>query len=203
MRGCVRTPPRRVPIIACMKVHSAAGPAALACLVALSGCSPALNWRTVTLEDAGLLALLPCKPDHAVRPVDLGGHKADLSLWGCDADGATFAVSHLRGPGPAEADAALVRWRGAVLSRMQAQPVPAADAATAAEAFAPPKALALPSAVRVTAQGRTPGGTPITAHAAWFGRLQGSEMHLYHAVVYAPAARPAVADTFFAGLALQ
>lgn len=188
-----------LPIIARMYSLRTARPAAALCLVAFTaGCSPALNWRNVPLADTGLVALMPCKPDHAVRPVDLGGRPAELALWGCDADGATFAVSHMRTFGPEAADAALAQWRSAVLARMQAQANP-----TAAEPFAPPKALALPSAVRTTAQGRRPDGAAITAHAAWFARLQGREVHLYHAVVYAPAARPSVADTFFAGLALQ
>ena len=42
-----------------------------------------------------------------------------------------------------------------------------------------------------------------TAHAAWFARALGSEVRVYHAVVFADKARPAVADTFFAGLELR
>ena len=36
-----------------------------------------------------------------------------------------------------------------------------------------------------------------------FARALGSEVRVYHAVVFADKARPAVADTFFAGLELR
>ena len=38
-------------------------------LCVLQGCSPALNWRSVPLPDAGITITLPCKPDHATRTV--------------------------------------------------------------------------------------------------------------------------------------
>ena len=63
--------------------------------------------------------------------------------------------------------------------------------------------MALPQAVRTTVQGQRPDGTPVTAHAAWFARALGSEVRVYPAVVFADKARPAVADTFFAGLELR
>ena len=60
----------------------------------IAGCSPALNWRTVPLPEADLTITLPCKPDQATRTVELAGAPVELSMVGCDADGATFAVSH-------------------------------------------------------------------------------------------------------------
>ncbi|WP_311224061.1 MULTISPECIES: hypothetical protein [unclassified Acidovorax] len=177
----------------------------MACLAAfflmtLVGCSPALNWRSVPLEDVGLTALLPCKPDHTVRSVDVGGRKVDLALWGCDADGATFAVSHMRAPGAAQADAALEQWRAAVLARLQVAPP---GGATPLSPFLPAGSMALPSSGRLVAQGQRADGTSVSADAVWFAKLDGSDVRLYHAVVYAPSARPQAADTFFAGLVLQ
>lgn len=37
-----------------------------------AACSPALNWRSISLADAPLSLELPCKPDYAVRDVDWG-----------------------------------------------------------------------------------------------------------------------------------
>ncbi|WP_092957590.1 hypothetical protein [Paracidovorax konjaci] len=181
---------------------------ALAVLVTapLAGCSPALDWRTVRMDDARLSALLPCKPDRAARPVALAGRSVELSMAGCDADGATFAVSHMAleaGAGAAEAGSVLAQWRAATLGRI------GAPAEAAAAAFSLPGALPLPQAVRVQAQGTQDagGGRPVAVHAVWFARAEAAEgaprLHLYHAVVYAPAPRPAAADTFFAGLSLQ
>ncbi|MDA8522966.1 hypothetical protein [Acidovorax sp. NCPPB 4044] len=183
---------------------------AMAVLVALplAGCSPALDWRTVRMDDAKLSALLPCKPDRATRPVALAGRSVALSMAGCDADGATFAVSHLAletAAGAAEAGSVLLHWRAATLGRIGAP----ASAEAAAAPFSLPGALPLPQAVRVAAEGtqEARGGRPVAVHAVWFARAEAAEggprLHLYHAVVYAPAPRPAVADTFFAGLSFQ
>ncbi|GKT22337.1 hypothetical protein [Acidovorax sp. SUPP3334] len=168
--------------------------------MALSGCSPALNWRSLPLESAHLKVLLPCKPDHATRTVDLGGIEAELAMVGCEADGATFAVSHMVIEEPAQAGAVLAHWRTAVLARMQAPATGLADAA--ATSFVPKGALSLPQSVRQQAQGRRADGSPVIAQAAWFARIEGRQARLYHAVVYTDMLRPAVADTFFDGLAL-
>lgn len=173
-------------------------------VASLTACSPALNWRTVTLDAVGLTALLPCKPDHAARTVDLGAvRSAELSMIGCDADGATFAVSHVRIEEPAQADATLALWQAAVRARMHASPEASAQALPAATAFVPPGALQLPQSVRVQLQGRAGEGGTVVAQGAWFARLEGTHARLYHAVVYSPAPRPDVAQTFLDGLRLQ
>ena len=106
----------------------------------LVGCSPALNWRSVPLPDAGITITLPCKPDQATRTVELAGVPVELSMAGCDADGATFAVSHAALADPAQAGAALRHWRAAVVANLGA-----GAAATAADTpYAPKGALPLP-----------------------------------------------------------
>lgn len=174
--------------------------APLVVLGALAGCSPTLNWRSVPLDGSGLTVTLPCKPDHATRSVDLGGSMVDLTMTGCDTDGATFAVSHMRQTDPARAGAMLGQWRAAVLARMRATGDPSGvlDAP-----FVPPGALNLPQSVRSLVTGQRPGGGEITAQAVWFARLEGTEARLYHAVVYTATPQPQVADTFFGGLALR
>lgn len=170
----------------------------LAAGMALSACSPALNWRSVALPEAHLALSLPCKPEHAVRPVDFGVGMVELSLVGCEADGATFAVSHMLLADPSQAGATLARWRAAMRARIQDGAELGAD-----EAFVPTRALTLPQSVRVTVQGTGPDGPPVVAHAAWFARLEGRQARLYHAALYARQPRTAAADTFFAGLMLQ
>ncbi|BEU94782.1 hypothetical protein ACDW_04870 [Acidovorax sp. DW039] len=196
---------------------------------ALAGCSPALNWRTVAVPEAVLQIALPCKPETATRTVDLAGAPQALSMLGCEADGATFAVSHVRLADPSTAGLALAHWQAATLARLGAGPAspsasqaksslsdagaasaPVAVAAAeggagnaSSQPFVPPGALALPQAVRTTVQGRTPDGAVVTAHAVWFARASGAEVRVFHALVLASAPRPAVADTFFAGLELK
>jgi len=169
----------------------------------LAACSPALNWRSVPVDAAGLTVLLPCKPDRAVRPVELGSAAAvDLSMVGCDADGATFAVSHMRIDDPAQAGAMLALWQMAVQARMQASQG-TVNALNGSQPFVPLGALQLPQSARAELQGRMGDGRPTTAQAVWFARLDGTHARLYHAVVYSPTPRPDVAQAFLDGLRLQ
>lgn len=171
----------------------------IAAALLICGCSPALNWRTVPLPDAGITITLPCKPDHAVRPVELAGAPVELSMTGCDADGATFAVSHVVQADPAQAGVALAHWRTAVLANLG----PAAAAAAVQTPYAPPGVLPLAQSVRTTVKGQRADGSAVVAQGVWFARAAGGQMRLYHAVVYTDRPRPDVADPFFAGLALQ
>lgn len=163
------------------------------------GCSPALNWRTVALPEAGLTVTLPCKPDQTHRTVELAGDPVEMSMAGCDADGATFAVSHVALPDPAKTGVAMAHWRKAVLAHL------GPDAAVSAVnvPYAPPGTLPLAQSVRTVATGQRADGTPVTLQAVWFARASGSELKLYHAVFYSAKPRPEVADSFFSGLSLQ
>ena len=173
--------------------------AALLASVCLAGCSPALNWRSVPLPEAAITVTLPCKPDQAKRMVELAGVPVELAMTGCDADGATLAVSHAALADPSQAGAALTHWRAAVLAHLGA-----GAAATAADApYAPPGVLPLPQSVRTTVQGRRADGSAVVAQGVWFARAVGPQVRLYHAVVYSQKPRPEVADTFFAGIAFQ
>ena len=172
--------------------------AALA-LLWLAGCTPALNWRSVPLPGAALTITLPCKPDQATRAVELAGSTVELSMAGCEADGAMLAVSHAALADPSRAGAALTHWRAAVLANLGS-----GAAATAADTpYAPPGTLPLPQSVRTVAQGRRPDGSAVSVQALWFARVEGPEVRLYHAVVYTAKPRPELADMFFAGLAPQ
>ena len=168
-------------------------------LLWLAGCSPALNWRNVPVPDAALTITLPCKPDQAQRTIELAGSPVELSMAGCEADGAVLAVSHAALTDPALAGAALTHWRAAVLANLGS-----GAAATAADMpYAPPGVLPLPQSVRTVVQGQRPDGSAVSAQAVWFARTVGPQVRLYHAVVYTDKPRPELADTFFAGLALQ
>lgn len=172
--------------------------------VLLSSCTPALNWRSVPLNSAGLTVLLPCKPDYAVRPVELGtARPVELSMAGCDADGATFAVSHLRIDDPAQAGATLALWQAAVRARMHALAASEEPSLASVTPFVPAGALQLPQSVKAQMLGRAGDGSAVTAQAVWFARLEGAHARLYQAVVYSPAPRPEVAQTFIDGVRLQ
>eukprot|EP01034_Spumella_vulgaris_P046306 gene46306-57751_t len=54
----------------------------------------------------------------ATRTVELVGTPLAISMLGCDADGATFAVSYVRLADPSQVGRALEHWQAATLARM-------------------------------------------------------------------------------------
>lgn len=137
-----------------------------------------------------LRLLLPCKPDRAERQVSMGGSSVQMQMLGCDADGVTFAVSHVLAPDAATAPALLAGWRAAVLAHLQAVPL-------REQPWLPPGGWNVPQSLQMWAQGQR-----VVVQAAWFGARDAAGLHLYHAVVLAPRARPEAAEPFFSGLAV-
>jgi len=165
-------------------------------MAGLAACSPAWNWRELRLDGASLSIALPCKPDHASQTVTLAGAPVLLAMTGCENAGATLAVSQVRLPPGASPGAALAQWRAATLAGMRAQGV-------REQPFQPAGSLNLPESVRIVAHGQSREGRPVNAQAVWFARATAQGVWLFHAVVYADAVSPEVADAFFAGLRLQ
>lgn len=169
---------------------------ALLGVAALLGCSPALNWRSVRAEAHTLQMLLPCKPDSASREVPMSGASVALDMLGCDAAGATFAVSHVHLADASLAGPALAGWKAATLANLHALQ-------TQEQPFAIAQGWALPQALRVAASGQRADGRAVNAQAVWFARLAPAGVDLFHAVVYADKVDPAVAETFFTGLKFE
>ena len=184
------------PVLAGLPHSAASGVLACAAALLLAGCSPALNWRSLRLPDAALQLMLPCKPEEARRSVDWGQGPVELALTGCEADGATFAVSHMRVDDPSQAGAVLAQWRQAVLARLQA------SAAVAEEPYAPHGALALPQSLQSRIEGRNAQGHPVHLQGLWFARLEGAHARLFHVAMLSDRPRPDVARTFFEGVSL-
>lgn len=167
--------------------------AVLALVVALAGCNPALNWREVRFETADLTALLPCKPDKAERPMPMGAQQVVLQMQGCEAGGATFAVSRMALPDAGQIGPALAQWKAASLGAMRAgaaQELP----------FVPAGALAVPQSVRVAAAGQRADGSAVSVNAAWFARARGNGIDLFQVALYANRIDPEVSAAFFSGI---
>lgn len=164
-------------------------------LLALAACQPSLNWRESRSDASPLSALLPCKPDRATRDVPMAGQTVTLDMLGCDAAGATFAISHTRLSDPMQAGPALAGWRTAVLANIQAAEVVETP-------FALPGSLGLPQAVRLRMQGQRTDGRAVSAQAVWFAYVDRGAVDVFHAVVYADRPDETVVNTFFDGLRL-
>ena len=61
-------------------------------VLGLSACQPSLNWRTVQMPGTTLSFELPCKPDQTTKPVTMAGQNLELSVMGCEAGDAVWAV---------------------------------------------------------------------------------------------------------------
>jgi hypothetical protein len=176
--------------------HRTVVPAFLAALVGLllvSACSPTLNWREVRL-DAGVTLLLPCKPDQAQKQVPLGAQPVTLSMRGCDAGGATFAVALAELPDAAQVPAVLSQWQAITLVNMKALPSSALPTALKV-----PGADAAPAPVLLQAQGQRADGSTIQGRAAYFAK----GARVVQVVMYAPKISPEAAETFFTSLRID
>ncbi len=167
--------------------------ALLMAMVMLPACSPALNWREVRPEGTRLALLLPCKPDKAQKTVPLGGQATQLSMLGCDAGGATFAVAVADLGDAAKAAPVLAQWQSLTLANMKA------GAAPQVSPLKLPGTAALPPASLVKAEGQGPDGKPVSGQAAYFA--QGSQV--FQVVMYSPRITPEAAETFFSSLKFE
>jgi len=150
----------------------------------LAACSPALNWRDVSLEGTTLKLQLPCKPDRTRRSVPLGGTPVELQVVGCEAGDAMVAVmTALPAPG-SDPQALLQGWQQATLVHAQAR-------VTHSQAWHRPGMLPLAAALQVQAEGRRPDGQPVQLQAVWGAVAEGQQVRLLHAVVYRPPSRMA------------
>ncbi len=165
--------------------------AALAALMPLAACSPVFNWREVRPENTRLSLLLPCKPDKAEKVVPLGGQPTTLTMLGCDAGGATFAVAVADLGDATKAASVLVQWQSLTLDNMKA----------GAPQVAPLKlsGAAAPAPVLVKAQGKRADGSAVSGQAAYFA--QGSQV--FQVVVYAAKLPAEPAETFFSSLKFE
>jgi hypothetical protein len=168
--------------------------ASLVALLALAACSPVFNWREVRPEGTRLKLLLPCKPDKAQKVVPLGGPATTLSMLGCDAGDATFAVAVADVGDASSAAPVLARWQSLTLANMKAAP-----GSRQLLALKIPGASAAAPVSRVSAQGQRADGTAVSGQAAYFA--QGSQV--FQVVMYAPQIAPEVAETFFSSLVFE
>jgi hypothetical protein len=171
-----------------------AAAATLSAMAVLMACSPVFNWRDVRLENSRLSLLLPCKPDKAQKTVPLGGQPTVLSMTGCDAGGATFAVAVADLGDAAKAASVLAKWQALTLANMKASPQ-----ATQLVALKLPGAALQAPAVLVKAQGQRADGSAVTGQAAYFA--QGSQV--FQVVLYADKIPPDVSETFFSSLKVE
>ena len=161
-------------------------------LLLVGACTAQFDWRQLQIARSPLQVMLPCKPEHAARRMDMGGQNVDLAIASCTTAGVTVAVGHAVLTDPMGAGPVLAHWRRATLATMRATQV-------VQSVFSLPNARALADAMAVQATGSGPDGRPLVLRAAWFAQGRAA----YVAMIYGPDLSPEVVDTFFSGLRLQ
>ena len=158
----------------------------------MTACSPAFNWRQVSLAPAALSAMFPCKPENAARKVVMAGQEVELHMRHCDAAGVTTAIGHADIADAALAGPVLAQWQAATMAGMHVS-------TSSRSPWTMAGATVLPQAISIEAAGTGADGKPLLLRAAWFAR--GGEV--YAALLYGPALSPDVVDAFFSGLRLE
>jgi hypothetical protein len=167
----------------------------LACIALLgallAACSPSLNWRQVRPDGVDMTLLLPCKPDRASKTVPLGGRSTRLSMTGCEAGGAMYALAVAELDDASQAASVLAQWQTLTLGHMRAT--------TSTQRPAPvPGADAQPGPTLVSARGTHPDGQAVEGQALYFAR----GARVFQAVIYAPRIDADAAETFLGSLKL-
>ena len=121
-------------------------------------------------------------------------------MLGCEAGGATWAVSHLLVAQPTDAPAVAEQWQQALQKQLQLP-----RAVPGSEPFLIKNGLELPQARAVAWQGRDAQGNAVFVDARWFVRLEGGGARVYQAMVLSPG-KPVdrtARDSFVQGLQLH
>ena len=167
----------------------------LALVAALGGCTPALNWRHVNIDESGLTVLLPCKPDHATRKVMMRVASSDvetsLSLHGCEASNMQFTFGDMVVPPGRTATQAMQAWHLANLAALHVAPTDAV-----------PQSWAMSGSHAQTVSVRASVVTEKNhVQWAWFTHSD----KIYQAAVYGDAKEKGLSDaaeTYFSGIKL-
>lgn len=137
-----------------------------------------------------MTVLLPCKPDRAQRSLRLGERDVTISMAGCEADGAIFAVSHIHQPDAASATAVAREWRTVTLANIRATSITEAPLAPVPGATA---------TTLLSAQGVRQDASEVGAQVTWL--VAGDDV--FHIAAYASRLRPEQTDSLFSDIKIQ
>lgn len=162
------------------------------CAVAVSACTPALDWREVRPEGVRATALFPCKPQHHRRSVTVREAALPMQLVACSAAGRSFGVAYVDVASSSEVDAALVAMAASANANL-----------TQADIKSSP--LSIPGmtpnakAALISSRGVASTGAQVQLDVGVFAK----GLRVYQATAFGANLERDVADTFFSGIRLQ
>ena len=164
---------------------------ALIALIGLAACSPVLDWRELRPQGWGLVASLPCRPDHQTRQVPLAGASVSLEMTLCRTDDHTFALTTAAMSDPTQVGPALA----ALLAAAQAN---VGGRITSEQAARVAGMTPQPGALRRQLIGQLPDGQPVHEQVLVFAR----GLRVFQATLVGPQADEARAAPFFESMTL-
>jgi hypothetical protein len=130
--------------------------------LALTACTPALDWREVRPPGSATQLQLPCKPASHARQVALAGAPVEMALYACTADGVTYALGFADVQDPARVTPALEALAQAAQDHLGGA-APRAASAARVDGMTPN-----PRAVHLELAGRLPDGRAVVESVVVF-----------------------------------
>ncbi len=159
-------------------------------VLALTGCTPALNWRELRPEGSQVLLMLPCKPASHARRVALAGDSFEMSMFACSAGETVYALSFADVKDPARVGAALDELGRAAQSNLLS-PSGAASALATVAGMTPQSQSA-----QWRLSGRLPDGRAVQERVVLFSH----GTRVYQATMLGAALDAEAQETFFGAL---
>jgi hypothetical protein len=158
----------------------------------MAACSPALDWRVIRPDGAGVALQLPCRPSNQVRVVWLSGRKVDMHLHVCQASGMTFGLIWADMVDPALVTSALRELSASASVKLRA--VAPIDSAAKVQGMTPNEA-----ARRIQVSGQLPDGAPGRSDSVAFAR----GTRVFQATVVGARLDAAAVQAFVEALAVE
>lgn len=158
--------------------------------LALSACTPALDWRELRPEGSQARLMFPCKPASHARRVAIAGETVEMSMFACSAGETVYALSFADMKDPARVGAALDDLGRAAQSNLQSSSVAAAQ---------PAKVTGMTphtQAAQWRLAGRLPDGREVQEHVVVFSR----GTRVYQATMLGAKLDDEAQGTFFGAL---
>ena len=87
-------------------------------------CTPAFDWRSVTVPGTQLVTELPCRPSRFQRDVTVAGVPLQLFMLSCETGGITYGVATADVGDPARVDAVLFALRDSAAAAIRSSGSP-------------------------------------------------------------------------------
>jgi hypothetical protein len=158
--------------------------------LALTACTPALDWRESRPEGSQAQLMFPCKPASHARPVALAGETIEMSMFACSAGETVYALSFADVKDPARVGVALDELARAAQANLQS------PGGAASEPFNVAGMTPHPQSAQWRLAGRLPDGRAVQERVAVFSH----GTRVYQATMLGAKLDAEAQDTFFGAL---